>query len=102
VQLSTTLLEYGCVGLLIYLLLLWKLYRWNGKFLRRTNDRFWWAVAWGFRGVVFVFVASIVYWRVWSTEILASMFWMLAGILVVQNSAEQAAERSVLCPTPQV
>ena len=85
VQLSTTLLEYGLAGLLVYLMTLWRVYRCNSKFLAKTTDTFWGGVAWGFRGVVFVFVAGIVYWRVWSTEVLASMFWMLSGIILVQG-----------------
>ena len=93
VQLSTTALEYGCAGLMVYLLLLWRLYRWNGELLRGTNDKFWWAIAWGFRGVIFVFVSGMVYWRVWSTEILASIFWMLAGILTVHSNAERSDSR---------
>jgi hypothetical protein len=85
VQLSTTSLEYGLVGLTIFLLVLWKLYRYTKRFLSSVTDQYWWAIAWGFRGVMLVYVAGIVYWRVWSTEILASIFWLLAGCIVVQN-----------------
>jgi hypothetical protein len=98
-QLSMTALEYGVVGLLLHLLLLFKLYRWNGRFLAGTKDRFWWAVAWSYRGVLFVYVASIIYWRTWSTEILASWFWMLTGMLVVQASREQAGWKQLSKPT---
>jgi hypothetical protein len=92
-QLSMTALEYGIVGLVLHLLLLLRLYRRNKRFLVRAEDKFWWAISWGYRGVVFVYVASIVYWRVWSTEILASWFWMLTGMLFVQASRDLAARQ---------
>jgi len=83
-QLSTTLLEYGAAGLIIYLLMLWRLYRYNSRLLARIRQPFWRGVAWGFRGVIFIFVVSIIYWRVWATEALASVVWVLAGIIVVR------------------
>ena len=84
IQLSTTLLEYGGLGLAVYLFTIWRIYRYNGRLLRLTTDRFWYAVSWGFRGVVLIYLLGIVYWRIWSTELLASIFWILAGILAAQ------------------
>ncbi len=81
-QVSVTLLEWGCLGFLLYLLALYRILRANGRPKAvRALPEFWQGVALGFRGVLFVYAAGIVYWYLWESEATGFLFWGLAAAL---------------------
>ena len=82
VQLSWTLLEYGFLGLILFIGLFIVLFRFNSKFYLRIDDNFWKAIAFGYNGLVFVMIISISYMTCWVSDVLAFTFWFLSAAIV--------------------
>ena len=84
VQYTATILEYGFLGLLLFLFMFYRLWRANRKFFHQTEDPFWRAVSVGYNGVLFTYLAGCLYNPAWYYDILAFTFWFISAALVVQ------------------
>lgn len=83
-QMSRTLLERGVITLITYIVAVLILYRTINRMAKRNYfDEYWRGIAFGFKGVVFIFLIATVYWTVWETEATAYVFWALAACLLV-------------------
>jgi hypothetical protein len=90
-QVSVMLQEFGVLGLVLYLLMLFSIFRRNLKFAKRSDtDPFWRGISLGFNGAWFIFVASSVYYRVWFWEAGAYVFWGLAAVLYTLDSSPKS------------
>ncbi len=79
-QISRGLLEWGITGVLLYLVMILRVYRISQQLLNRSDvEPFWKGISLGFRGVLVVFLVSTAYWYVWQSDATAFVFWMLAG-----------------------
>jgi len=80
-QVSRTLLEFGILGLLINLLMIYQIYKMNRRFFSKIDDLYWKAISLGFFSFIFVFATAIVYREVWYKPPLAFFFWFLGGVI---------------------
>lgn len=76
-----TTIELGFLGFILFLLLYFKVYRFNRLFLSRIDDPFWESVSLGFSGVVFIYVLSTFYVDSWIYYPLPFTFWAVAGAI---------------------
>jgi hypothetical protein len=76
-----TTLELGFAGLVLFLLLYYKVYRFTRRFLREIDDPFWEAIALGFCGATFIYVISTFYIDSWIFYPLPFTFWALAAAI---------------------
>ncbi|MFZ5518011.1 MAG: O-antigen ligase family protein [Candidatus Zhuqueibacterota bacterium] len=83
IQFTAIILEFGYVGLLLYGILFYKLWRMSRRVYRRVNDPFWRAVAVGYVGMLFSYVVGIIYNPVWFYDVLAFPFWFISAALVI-------------------
>lgn len=84
IQYTATILEYGFLGLALFLLMFLLLWRANREFYQQTEDRFWRAISVGYNGVLFTYLAGSLYNPAWYYDILAFSFWFITAALVVQ------------------
>jgi hypothetical protein len=83
-QISRGWLEWGLVGMFLYMFCILRIYRINQRLLDRSGvEPFWKGIALGFRGIVLVFLASTIYWYIWQTDAIAYVFWMLAATIYI-------------------
>lgn len=78
-QIARTLSEFGLVGLILYFLLLYKVYRMNQVLFKKVNDTYWKAVSFGFSGIIFLYVLASIYIPLLYWNASAFLFWTLAG-----------------------
>ncbi len=76
-----TTLELGFAGLVLFLLLYFRVYRFTRSFLRQIDDPFWESIALGFCGVIIIYVISTVYIDSWVYYPLPFTFWALAAAI---------------------
>jgi len=81
VQVSRMLFEFGYVGFGIFLYLIYRVYRANRTWRSHAEDRFWKAISFGFEGIVFILVTTMVYANSFIVDSLAFTFWFVAGSL---------------------
>jgi hypothetical protein len=92
IQYTATILEYGFLGLILFLLLFLQLWRVNRQFYHRTKNQFWKAISVGYNGLLFVYTVGSFYNPVWYYDILSFTFWFITAGLVVQMYAEKTTE----------
>lgn len=78
-QITRTLSEFGLVGLILYFLLVYKVYRMNQVLFKKVNDTYWKAVSFGFSGIIFLYVVASIYIPLLYWNASAFVFWTLAG-----------------------
>lgn len=84
IQYTAIILEYGFLGLLLFLLLFYLVWRANRNFYHQAEDPFWKAISVGYNGVLFTYLVGCLYNPVWYYDILAFSFWFISAALVVQ------------------
>ena len=84
IQFTTIILEFGYLGLLLFLYLFYCLLKMNYKLYCKTPSKFWKSMAVGYNGMVFTFIAGIFYNPVWFYDVLAFSFWFVSAALVIQ------------------
>ena len=82
-QLSRTMLEWGYLGLFLFLILFYFCFRMNHNFYRNINDPFWKSISFGYNGILFLQVLSIIYIQSWTSDILSFWFWFLTSTILV-------------------
>ena len=90
IQYTATILEYGFLGLILFLLLFFQLWRINRRFYHQTQSQFWKAISVGYNGVLFVYIVGSFYNPVWYYDILSFTFWFITAGLIVQMGTEMA------------
>jgi hypothetical protein len=87
---SSVILEYGYLGLVVFALLLARLYAYNRRAYEIFDSKFWKAVSIGFGGIVFLVVVSSVYnsfiVKIDSTSFL---FWFVCGCIFRVTAASR-------------
>ncbi len=85
VQLSVILLEFGYLGLALFLYLFYRLLKINAIFYRNTKSDFWKALSIGYNGMVFCYIAAVIYNPAWFFDVLAFSFWFISAAIVIQS-----------------
>jgi O-antigen ligase len=80
-QLSVSLLEIGSLGVLLFLLVILQVFRMNNAFRKRTDDRYWKSISFGFEGLILLFVLGTVYLTIWTSDVLSFTFWLMASAI---------------------
>ncbi len=93
IQYTATILEYGFLGLFLFLLLFFKVWRMNRRFYHETKNKFWKAISVGYNGLLFVYIVGCFYNPVWYYDILSFTFWFVTAGLVVQMNSEITAKK---------
>ncbi|MBN1155738.1 hypothetical protein JXB12_12540 [candidate division KSB1 bacterium] len=83
IQYTSIILEFGFVGLILFLLLYLQLWRFNLKLYNKLDSRFWRGISLGYNGILFVYLAGLVYNPVWFYDVLAFPFWFTTTALFV-------------------
>lgn len=78
-QIARTLSEFGLVGLILYFLIVYKVYRMNQVLFKKVNDNYWKAISFGFSGIIFLYVVASIYIPLLYWNASAFLFWTLAG-----------------------
>lgn len=79
VQLSISLFEIGLFGVFLYFLIIYKIFKMNRAF--RTDDDYWKSIAFGFEGLIFLFVVGTVYMPIWTSNLISFVFWLMASAI---------------------
>jgi len=80
-QWVTMSLEYGWVGVLLFLWLFIPLFRVNQKFFHVTNDNYWKAISFGFKGILFTYLMGFFYSVIFRLDLLGFIFWLFAATI---------------------
>lgn len=75
--------ELGYLGLILSLLMIYILYKMTAKFYSRINDKYWKAIAYGFKGVILLTIPAMMYLKVWISPSLGFTFWFLASAIYI-------------------
>jgi hypothetical protein len=78
---TVTTIELGFLGLALFLLIYFRIYRAVRRFLKQIDDPFWEAISLGFCGLTIVYIVSIVYVDSWIYYPLPFTFWALAAAI---------------------
>jgi len=84
IQFTLIILEFGYIGLLLFVFIFFCLLRLNYKFYNNIEDKFWRSIAVGYYGILFAYMAGIFYNPVWFYDVLAFIFWFISAALVNQ------------------
>ena len=77
----TMSLEYGLGGVLLFLWMLFRLFRVNQRFFRTTADGYWKALSFGFKGIWFSCLMAFFYGPVFRLDVTGFLFWFLAAAI---------------------
>lgn len=80
-QISAILGEFGVLGLILFLLMIFQVYRMNEEFSSKVKDDFWKSVSFGFSGIIFLYCMATIYVSVWYSDALAFWFWFFAAAI---------------------
>lgn len=80
-QIASIMSEFGILGLVLFFLIVYRVYRMNQTFFSRTADSYWKSISFGFSGIIFLYALSTVYLSVWYADGTASLFWILAAVI---------------------
>lgn len=78
-QISAIMSEFGVLGLVLFLLMIFRVYRMNDGFFLKVKDDWWRSISFGFSGIIFLYCISTVYLSVWYQDGTALFFWVLAA-----------------------
>lgn len=92
IQYTATALEYGFGGLILFLLMFYRLWRLSRHLYSKTKNQFWKAISVGYSGVLFVYIAGCFYNPAWFYDVLSFTFWFISAALVVQLDKEEEIE----------
>jgi len=88
IQYTATILEYGFLGFILFLMLFYQLWRMNRRIYYKTQSQFWKSISVGYNGVLFVYIAGCFYNPVWYYDVLAFSFWFISTALIVRMDTE--------------
>jgi len=81
-QISWTMLELGYLGLMLFFIIIYQVYKINELFfLNQTKDKYWKAISFGFTGIIFIFVIGTIYTSVWYKDIIGFCFWFFSAAI---------------------
>ncbi len=94
------LIEYGYVGVLLLLILLWLIFR-RGRFLRMSQDYEDRVLGRVLEALTFMYLIWLVYTAAWQSDSTSFAFWPLAGMIVrlSRNAELQQAETRTEVPS---
>ncbi|MFX1555451.1 MAG: hypothetical protein ACFFBV_16115, partial [Promethearchaeota archaeon] len=72
-------LEYGIVGVFLFLLAIFLIFKRNQRFFERINDPYWRAISFGFKGISFTYFMGFFYATVFRQDVMAFIFWFFAA-----------------------
>ncbi|MDZ7318053.1 MAG: hypothetical protein ONB11_02800 [candidate division KSB1 bacterium] len=88
IQYTAIILEYGFLGLLLFLWLFFKLWRLNRHLYHRTSDPFWKSITVGYNGMILAYLLGCLYNPAWYYDILAFCFWLTTAGLATRLAVE--------------
>jgi len=88
IQYTATILEYGFLGLILFLLMFYRLWRLSRHLYFKTKSQFWKAISVGYSGVLFVYIVGCLYNPVWFYDVLSFTFWFISAALIVRLDIE--------------
>lgn len=73
--------EWGYIGFFLFLFILFQIFKYNFRFLKNVNSRYWKAISFGFSGVIFLYFSSTFYTYSWTADATSFTFWFLAATI---------------------
>ncbi len=80
-QIAFMMLEWGFLGLGIYIFIIVRIYLMNRKFYLAIDDPYWKTLSFGFSGIILLYGITSFYKKLWVVEETSCLFWVLAGII---------------------
>lgn len=80
-QIAATMSEFGLLGVILFLLMIHRIYIKNNLFFSKVEDPFWKSVSFGFSGIILIFVLGGLYIPIWHSDVIAFYFWFIAGAI---------------------
>ncbi len=84
IQFTAIILEFGYLGLLLFLFMFYCLFKMNKQLYHNTQSEFWKSIAIGYNGMIFTYMVGIIYNPVWFYDVLAFTFWFVSAALAIQ------------------
>jgi len=94
IQYTSIILEFGYIGLLLFLVLYFQLWLQNLKLYKKLTSKFWRGISIGYNGILFAYIAGIIYNPVWFYDVLAFTFWFTTTALFVK--ADRIADEEAI------
>jgi len=95
-EFTTMSLEYGFVGVGVFLWMLVIIYRKNHRFFKKAKDPYWKAVAFGYKGIWLSCLLAYFYGPVFRLDISAFIFWfLLAAVTTMARKQDEEDEYAV-------
>lgn len=85
IQFTAIILEFGYLGLLLFLYMFYRLLKMNNFLYHNTKSEFWKSIAIGYNGMVFTYIVGMIYNPVWFYDVLAFTFWFVTAALATQS-----------------
>jgi len=80
-EFSMMALEYGFVGVILFLWILYTIMRQNTKYFKNSEDPFWKSISFGYRGICILYFMAFFYTTIFRLDVSAYLFWLLASII---------------------
>jgi hypothetical protein len=80
-QLARVILEFGYLGLFFFLMMIFRIFKMNSKFMSGVDDNYWKAISFGFDGTIMAYVLGISYFPVWNDDLVPFTFWFFAAAI---------------------
>ncbi|MCK4815144.1 hypothetical protein KA005_05180 [bacterium] len=80
-EFSTMSLEYGGVGVLIFLWIIFRLFMVNQRMFHQLSEGYWKAVSFAFKGIWFTCLLAFFYGPVFRLDLSAFIFWFFAAMV---------------------
>ncbi len=94
-QWVTMSLEYGWVGAFLFLWLFIPLYKVNKRFFDTTSNKYWKAISFGFKGILFSYLMGFFYAVIFRDDVLGFIFWFFAATIVCLEKQKKIEEDSL-------
>jgi len=85
-EFTIMLLEYGIVGVMLFLYLLIRIYKVTHEFFMTIEDPYWKAIAFGYKGIWLACILAYFYTPIFRLDLSGFIFWFgISAIVVISN-----------------
>ncbi len=80
-QLIATTVEFGFLGIIVFFFIIYRFYKIRELVYNTTKSMFWKGIAFGFLGLLFIFILPTIIANVWEVQYIAFYVWLYSGVL---------------------
>jgi len=91
-EFATMSLEYGYVGVILFLWMVIRVFHVSREFLEEAADPFWKSIAFGYRCTVLLFIMAFFYTSIFRLDLSSFLFWFGAVIIYTIDPKEKPVE----------